>query len=204
MYIDRLVERDRAWSAQTGERIVLATRPHWFCAVRRALPGLMLMLLGLVASLFGEQLTRLLATFVPRFPIPLAQPKLNSEAAVVWGSIVVILAGLVVVGRALLERHFTEYAITISFNSGGRIIMVRGILARQTITVPLSMVNDLVLDEPLLGRILGWGNIDIETGNDYRGDRLEYMPNPQLFQQVWKSWLIEVPHERYMYRPSIR
>ena len=183
---------------------MLATRPHWFWAVRRALPGLMLMLLGLVTTLFGEQLIRLLATFVPRFPVPLAQPQLNPEAAVVWSSIVVILAGLVVVGRALLERHFTEYAITISINSGGRIIMVRGILARQTITVPLSMVNDLVLDEPLLGRVLGWGNINIETGNDYQGDRLDYMPNPQLFQQIWRNWLIEVPHERYRERLSIR
>src|SRR5436190_4365044 len=99
MYIDRLVERDRAWGAPTGERIVLATRPHWFCAVRRALLGLMLMLLGLATTLFGEQLGRLLATLTPRFPVPLAQPELNLEAAVAWSALILMLAGFIVVGR---------------------------------------------------------------------------------------------------------
>lgn len=83
----------------------------------------------------------------------------------------------------------TEYAVTVSSNFEGRIIKVQGILSRQTVTVPLGMVNNLVLYEPLLGRVLGWGHIDIETGNDYDGDRLEYVPDPRTFHQIWKTLL---------------
>jgi hypothetical protein len=57
------------------------------------------------------------------------------------------------------------------------------------VAVPLAMVNDLVLYEPLLGRILGWGLVDIETGNDYHGDRLEYVPNPGAFYAAWTALL---------------
>ena len=53
----------------------------------------------------------------------------------------------------------------------------------------LLTVNNLALYEPLLGRLLGWGHIEIETGNDYDGDRLEHIPDPHGFYQVWKTLL---------------
>jgi hypothetical protein len=147
--------------------------------------------------------------------VPVISPSFQElfGEAFTWGGFALASVGVLLLGWVMLNRHFTEYAITTSPRSagtqetqgtqgtqgtrgsqgfGGRIIKVQGVLSRQTVTVPLGMVNDLVLYEPLLGRILGWGHIDIETGNDYTGDHLEYVPDPRGFQMVWKELLDNV------------
>jgi hypothetical protein len=196
VYVDRLVE------GEGGERLCLATHPHWFQIARQCLLSLTLLVAALALVLFREQVQRLLAMLAPHLMAPPDAPNADAGASapllgvqlrfpgiVAWVALILALAGLLLLGWALLNRHFTEYAITMSPNFGGRIIKVQGVLSRQTVTVPLDMVNNLVLYEPLLGRILGWGNVDIETGNDYEGDRLEYLPNPRAFETIWKTLL---------------
>jgi hypothetical protein len=159
---------------------------------------------SIVLILFGGALSRLLESLMP-MPVPTALSSGDGGAASTpgltpgidfsvttllnWGAAILVLLGLVLVGCALLQRRCTLYAITLSPRFGGRITKRQGILYRQTVAVPLAMVNDLVLQEPLLGRILGWGHVDIETGNDYQGDRLDYMPNPRHFYEVWSNLL---------------
>lgn len=194
MYVDRLVEGD------SGEQMCLAVRPHWFRIVKQGRRSLLLILSGVIMALLGELLARLVAQSVPDLQIlashvgafadtsaPASNLQLYLESGFDWGGIVFAFVGALLLGWTLLDRYFTEYAITISPGYGGRIIKVQGVLSRQTVAVPLSMVNDLVLYEPLLGRLLGWGDIDIATGNDYEGDRLEYTPNTRDFYQVWKT-----------------
>lgn len=196
MYVNRLV------SAWDGECICLATRPHWFRAIRQGFVGLALLLAGLTLMLYGEQAQQLIRSLLPN---ALALPRDGStldpstgplpgfglalSGVLAYCPIILIVAGAVTLGWALLDRHCTEYAITMSPKTGGRIIKVQGILSRHTVMVPLIMVNNLVLYEPLLGRILGWGHVDIETGNDYQGDRLEHMPNPRDFNTTWATLL---------------
>jgi hypothetical protein len=205
MYIDRLVEGGEGARAVGGELICLITRPHWFMVAREGVRGLLLMGCGIVLLLFREPLVRQLKMLVPQLPAPrdssgpapvpitLSDFRLSLDAALAalsWSGLAFLLMGVLLLGRALLNRHFTEFAITMSttpLGFGGRIIKVHGILSRQTVTVPLGKVNDLVVYEPLLGRVLGWGDLDIETGNDYTGDRLEYLPNPRGFQDIWKT-----------------
>jgi hypothetical protein len=180
-----------------GEIVCLAVRPHWYSVVRQALPGLALFVAGITVALFGEHAQELLTSWVrnlwvwPQGELNPATPSLTSSLStlLVWAAAISTVLGSAVTGWALLHRHFTEYPITISPGFAGRIIKSQGILSRRTVAVPLTMVNDLVLFEPLLGRILGWGHVDIETGNDYQGDRLEYVPNPQVFYAAWTALL---------------
>jgi hypothetical protein len=192
MRADRVV-----WGELTGggrgEIVCLAVRPHWYCVVRQALPGLVLLVAGVTVALFGEHAQELLTSWVrnlwvwPQDALNPAIPALSTFLA--WAAAISTVLGSAVTGWALLHRHFTEYSITISPGFAGRIIKSQGVLSRRTVAVPLAMVNDLVLFEPLLGRILGWGHVDIETGNDYQGDRLEYVPNPQAFYAAWTALL---------------
>ena len=216
MFVNRLVQ---AWD---GECICLVTRPHWFRAIRQGFVGLALLLAGLTLLLYGEQAQQLIRSLLPN---ALALPRdggdnstldpstgplpgfgLALSGVLAYCPIIFILAGAVMLGWALLDRHFTEFAITISPKTGGRIIKAQGILSRHTVMVPLVMVNNLVLYEPLLGRILGWGHVDIETGNDYQGDRLEYMPNPRDFYTTWATLLDigYIDRGRVTHAPSIR
>lgn len=139
----------------------------------------------------------------PPVSITLSQTQIGLDGvggALAWGGITLALAGVLALAWVLLDRHLTDYAIVtprVSPGYGGRIIKVQGIVSRQTVIVPLLMVNDLVVHEPLLGRVLGWGHIDIETGNDYAGDRLEFVPHPRGFQEIWRS-LFEKGYEGYV------
>ena len=207
MHVGRLVQGK-------GERQCLGTRPHWFCVVKHGWPGIVLLVVGLALLLGGRQIQSLVAGLVPHLPVSPGNdangvgPGLPGgydwalsairQWGLQWGAAFLTFTGAVVLGWALLHRHYTEYAITVSPKFGGRIIKVQGIFARHTVTVPLVMVNDLVLHEPLLGRILGWGDIDLETGNEYQGDRLEYVPNPRHFYATWATLLdVEVMSPRY-------
>lgn len=214
MYVDRLIEGEgaRGWS---GETVCLAVRPHWFAVVEQGAGGFLLMVGGTGLLLFGQSLRLLLTGLtggagwveflyrpavttgssrnmaagvirnVELLATALDLPKIL-EDSVAWVGVAFAIVGALLVGGALLRRHFTEYAITATPAHSGRIIKVHGVLSRQTVAVPLGKVNDLEIDEPLLGRLLGWGNVDIETGNDYLGDRLEYVPDPRRFYRMWK------------------
>lgn len=221
MYVDRFVEQERAgvWDA---ESICLATRPHWFRVIERGAGGILLMVCGIAFLLFGQPLRGLVTNLAAHIPGPAgttgaADASVASgpagvagtfghaldvqqilETSIIWGGLALTIVGALLLGWALLSRHFTEYAITVSLGSSGRsgrIIKVQGVLSRQTVAVPLGMVNNLELYEPLLGRLLGWGDIDIETGNDYDGDRLEHMPDPRGFYQMWQT-LLDLGHGR--------
>ena len=145
MYVKRLVEGGKTSFTWYDERIFLASRPHWFCTVRRGLPGLALLLLGLTTEVCREQITRVLAVHAPDLRIPLMPSQLSPDAIFALGGLISLLVGVAVLLWALLDRYFTEYAITMALSAGGRIIKISGILSRQTISVPLHMVNDLVL-----------------------------------------------------------
>lgn len=190
MYLERLLNR------AGDERICLLTRPHWFQVARQGGCGLFLMACGVAMLLFGARLTRLISP--PISPSTLLLPGLQLDPAVMlsWASLALLLCGAPLLGWALLCRHFTQYAITVSRRSPGqgRILKVQGVFSRQTVAVPIGKVNDLVVYEPPLGRMLGWGHVDIETGNDYTGDRLDYLPDPRRFQDTWRALLVHGEH----------
>jgi hypothetical protein len=196
MQVDRVLGSEPTGGGP-GEIVCLAVRPHWYAVVRQALPGLVLLVAGVTLALFGEHAQEPLTRWVrnlwlrPQDALNPAAPSLTSPLSTFleWAATILTVLGSAVIGWALLHRHFTRYSITISAGFAGRIIQSQGILSRRTVAVPLAMVNDLVLYEPLLGRILGWGHVDIQTGNDFQGDRLEYVPNPRAFYAAWTALL---------------
>jgi hypothetical protein len=68
---------------------------------------------------------------------------------------------------------------------GGRIIRVYGFPGRHSVIVPLQMVQDLVVRQSLVARILGWGTLDIVAGNEFKDDVLPYLPDPYAFYNIW-------------------
>ena len=135
------------------ERTCLAVKPHWFRVIERGAGGLLLLMLGIALILFGEPLRRLLTRFLPLVqvpsdspsgaqdmpmtPVPSSDPQAILETVFAWGGVALALVGALLLGWALLDRHSTDYAITISPGFGGRIIKVHGVLARQTVAVLL-------------------------------------------------------------------
>ena len=110
------------------------------------------------------------------------------EFVFTWAAPIAVILGLAIVAWTLLDRQLTEYAIVSSPYSGAQVYKISGVLRRQTISVPLPVINNLVLDEPLLGRLFGWGHLGIETGNDYDGDNLVFVPKPRGFHSAYQKF----------------
>ncbi len=118
---------------QPGENVRFATDIHWMVY----LPGCLLLVVAVAVYLVG---------------VPLAGQ--GFTAAMHW------LAGLLFVAAAMLlfvgwfRRWTTEVAVT-----NKRIIYKRGFISRYTIEMNLDKVESVDVDQSILGRILGYGDI---------------------------------------------
>jgi uncharacterized membrane protein YdbT with pleckstrin-like domain len=64
--------------------------------------------------------------------------------------------GLAVIFSALIRRQTTELVLT-----DRRIITKRGLIARNTIEMNLNKVESLHVNQGLMGRILGYGDVTV-------------------------------------------
>jgi uncharacterized membrane protein YdbT with pleckstrin-like domain len=97
------------------------------------------------------------------------------------GALLLILALLpaFILVRELLSWYNHIYAVT-----SRRVMQLSGILNKRTSDSNLDKVNDVVLTQSWLGRILNYGTIDIITGSDVGVDRLELLVDPVEFKRV--------------------
>jgi uncharacterized membrane protein YdbT with pleckstrin-like domain len=64
-----------------------------------------------------------------------------------------------------------------------RVIQIEGILGKHTMDSSLNMINDLILDQSVWGRMLNFGDLQVVTGNDL-GDKLHGVADPFSFKRA--------------------
>ena len=138
-----------------GETVQYETRLHWIVMVGHALIAAVLVLVG--AALL----------FVPA-------NSLNTEVAsysgvLRWAGIGCLLAAAIFFGIGLVRRNATEMAVT-----NKRVIVKTGLANRRTIELLLQRIESIAVEEPALGRILGYGTVIVRgTGG-----------TPEVFPQI--------------------
>ena len=61
-----------------------------------------------------------------------------------------------------------------------RVMLVHGIVTRRVDMMPLSKVTDLTVNRSIMGRMLGYGTIVLESaGQDQALSKVEYVPEPE-------------------------
>ncbi len=65
-----------------------------------------------------------------------------------------------------------------------RIIQVEGVLTRRVFDSSLEMVNDILLTQSLVGRMLNYGTIEIITGSDIGLNKLDALKSPFAFKRA--------------------
>ena len=120
---------------QPGETIRYATDIHWMVYI----PGVLLLVLGVAVYVLG---------------LPLAQPGAAIFLHLVAGLVFAAAAVWLFIGW--FRRWTTEVAVT-----NKRIIYKRGFISRYTIEMHLDKVESVDVDQTILGRILGYGDIII-------------------------------------------
>ena len=71
-----------------------------------------------------------------------------------------------------------------------RIFEVSGLLSRKVASMPLAKMTDITYHRSLLGRLLGYGELIVETaGQEQALHRLDHLPKPDDFYRTI-TWLV--------------
>jgi uncharacterized membrane protein YdbT with pleckstrin-like domain len=139
-----------------GEVVALDLRPHWWYFAGPLFAGIPVLLL-LAGAL-----------------------KLNGDVqtAGLWATAAVALAWAVWLGARLISWQTTHFVIT-----NERLVFRSGILAKHSRDIPLEKVNDLASSQTLFERMLGSGDLLIESAGERGLQKFTDIPRPDAVQQ---------------------
>jgi Bacterial PH domain/Short C-terminal domain len=153
-YADRLLA--------DGERIALRTRQHWLATIIDGRYPWLLLIASLVLLLLSQNL----GPGTPRD---------------ILGYL--ILAGVLISVAWLIKVYWTwlsqDYIIT-----NRRVLKVEGIINKRSADSSLEKINDAVLEQNLVGRILNYGDLDILTAADVAIDRYRMLNQAPAFKRT--------------------
>ena len=118
-----------AQSLVTGERMLYRTGLHWIVLLGPGLFGGCFVLLGIFILIGGDSGSTGVGLLIGGF-------------------------GALVIAVAVMVRNATEMAVT-----SKRVIVKVGLLRRKTIELFLPRVESVIVEQGLLGRMLGYGSV---------------------------------------------
>ena len=145
-----------------GESVQYETRLHWIVMLGHATIAAALALIGLT----------LLVT-----PWSSVKGGQGFSSALRWVGLAGVVAAAIFFGIGLLKRKATEMAVT-----NKRVIVKRGIAERRTIELLLSRIESVAVDEPALGRLMGYGTV-IVKGTGGTPEVFEKIYHPLIFRE---------------------
>jgi uncharacterized membrane protein YdbT with pleckstrin-like domain len=151
-----------------GETVQYRTKLHWI-----------VMLGHVVAAVVFELLS--IAFLIASFSRGGATKNLPSRGSIFLGTLIFFLVGAALFSLGLLKRNATEMAVT-----NKRVIAKTGLANRRTIEILLSRIESVVVDEPAMGRILGYGTV-IVRGTGGTPEVFEKIHHPLQFRQQVQS-----------------
>jgi uncharacterized membrane protein YdbT with pleckstrin-like domain len=139
-----------------GEILVLKEHPHWIVIVKSLVIPILLLIAVAVADL-----TLLVSNQELILPVTLA----GVAIALLW---------LIVVW---IRWQSTVYTLT-----NQRIKIETGVFSRQSKIVPIDRVQDCTTRQSLLGRMIGYGLVEIDSAGADGPEVLSHLPNPGYFR----------------------
>ncbi len=97
-------------------------------------------------------------------------------AAIFW------IASLIPLGFAFMR--FIAWKNEVYAVTNYRIVQVEGVFTRRVFDSSLEMVNDILLTQSLIGRMMNYGTIEIITGSDMGLNQLDALRSPFAFKRA--------------------
>jgi uncharacterized membrane protein YdbT with pleckstrin-like domain len=139
-----------------GEGVVLDLRPHWWFFSRQFAGGVLLVAL---------------AVAVARLP-----DDLRGVGWIVFAALAVIWA--LWLGGRLLRWQTTHFVVTTD-----RLIFRSGVIAKHGREILLERVNDITFHQSILERLLGAGDLMIESAGERGQEAFDNIAHPESVQQ---------------------
>jgi uncharacterized membrane protein YdbT with pleckstrin-like domain len=147
------------------EKILLATRHHWFILASSIFLEIVLILIIFTATIVASIL--LTTSMPPAVPI----------AAVI--GFILLLFPIATGTRDFLNWSNHQFIIT-----NRRVMQISGIFNKNVIDSSLEKVNDIKMSQSALGRIFGYGDIEILTASELGVNLFKKIDNPVGFKTV--------------------
>lgn len=78
-----------------------------------------------------------------------------------------------------------EWRVAKTVVTDRRLFQISGVLTRKVSSMPLARMTDLTYRRPIVGRILGYGEILVESAGTEQGlARLDHLPRPDEFYRT--------------------
>jgi uncharacterized membrane protein YdbT with pleckstrin-like domain len=147
------------------ENIILATRHHWFVLASSILLEIVLILIIFTATILD---------FI--FLYPQQQP-----VAVILGIVgfILLLIPISTGTRDVLNWTHHQFIIT-----NHRVMQISGVFNKSVIDSSLDKVNDIKMDQSALGRLFGYGDIEILTASELGVNLFKKIDNPIKFKSA--------------------
>ena len=139
-----------------GEVVALDLRPHWWFFAGPLFAGIPVLVL-LVGALMQNG---------------------DVQTVGLWVTVAVALAWAVWLGARLISWQTTHFLVT-----SERLVFRSGILAKHTRDIPLDKINDLASSQSFFERILGAGDLTIESAGERGLETFSDIPHPDAVQQ---------------------
>jgi membrane protein YdbS with pleckstrin-like domain len=177
-----------------GEQVEYETHKHWVAPLFSTVSGSMLALGGLVALVWQ---------FFTDTPWV--------DNVLRWGGLVVLLIGVTMLARAFVIWWSEQYFVT-----NQKVMKISGILRKTAEGSALEKINDIKISQTLLGRMLGFGTLQVLTAADESNLTYTAMRAPMEFRRVILNQKQTLEHadarhiaeavrqSQEQYRPAVR
>jgi uncharacterized membrane protein YdbT with pleckstrin-like domain len=143
-----------------GEELVLDTRPHWWYITPAALALAAACLLGVVVLANGPD-----------------DGFLGDSTKVVTGILVLAALGFFAVRYA--KWVSTNFVVT-----SDRLVYRVGVFAKRGVEIPVDKINTVFFEQRVFERLMGLGNIKIESASEEGATVFDDIPKPSLVQNI--------------------
>ena len=140
------------------ETVALDLHPHWWYFARPVM--------SLIASIVLGILVRVLLDD-------------DAEKVLTWVAIV-----LIVLCALWLVARYMKWATTNFVITSDRVIFRNGVLAKSGIEIPLERVNNVLFNQSIFERMLGAGDLLIESGGEVGQQRFSDIRRPERVQNL--------------------
>jgi uncharacterized membrane protein YdbT with pleckstrin-like domain len=143
-----------------GERSIALVRQHWSVLAGHVLGAIVVIVVALVLD--------------AKLPVKIGSLSITTVKTIVM--LVLIVGALLWAGMRILRWRFATYHLT-----DRRIVMEGGILSRTAETIPLDRIQNTVIHRPLGDRLIGAGDIEIESAGRDGVEVLHRIPKAESF-----------------------
>ncbi len=156
-----------------GERVLLVKQRHWLTFLEAARWFVLAFGVGLLVSLLNS-------TVSDDGFFGFLSTGLN------WIFWILIAIGILGVGWFVLVWRVERYVVTTR-----RVIEVGGVINKYAKDTSLPMITDMIVGHPWLGRIVGYGEVDLLTASEAGTTKIRFLPEADDF----KKTLLDARHE---------